>query len=88
MRGRGERDTRFVVDCAVDAGILTPLAEESRDVLTKALLVISSHWLNFEEMGGEKLEKQHITRGVALLLSVLEPHLTPQAKQDLPALTH
>lgn len=88
MRERGERDTRFVMDCAVDAGIVTPLAEENRDALTRAILILSSHWLAFEEMGGERLEKQHITRGVALLISILEPHLTPQAKQELPALTH
>lgn len=88
MRKRGEQDTRFVMDCAVDAGIVAPMAEEGRDTLTKAILVISSHWLAFEEMGGRQLEKQHIERGVALLISVLEPHLTPQAKQELPALTH
>lgn len=88
MRERGERDTRFVVDCAVDAGLVAPLSEAKRDTLTEALLVISSHWLAFEEMGGRQLEEPHIERGVALLISVLEPHLTPQAQQDLPALAH
>ncbi len=88
MRERGERDTRFVVDCAVDAGLVAPLSKAKRDTLTEALLVISSHWLAFEEMGGRQLEEPHIERGVALLISVLEPHLTPQAQQDLPALAH
>lgn len=87
MSERAERDTRFVVDCAVDAGLVAPLSETKRDALTRAILVISSHWLSFEEMGGQRLEKQHITRGVALLMSVLEPYLTPQAKRELSALT-
>lgn len=87
MRGRAERDTRFVVDCATDAELVAPMPDAARDALTKAILVISSHWLGFEEMGGEQLEKQHITRGVALLMSILEPHLTLQAKRELPALT-
>ena len=88
MCRRAEHDTRFVVDCAVDAGLVEPMSDEVRNTLTKAVLVVSSHWLSFEEMSGERLEKQHITRGVALLISILEPHLTSQAKSELPALTH
>jgi AcrR family transcriptional regulator len=83
---RAETDTRFVVQCAVDAGLLKPLSEEQKDNLTLALVVISNHFLSFKEMAGETSKKGVNRDGVRLLVSLLEPHLTTKAKAEYAAL--
>lgn len=83
VRERSLKDTRFVLACAVDAELLLPQADGALDRLTEALVVVSNHWLSFEEMGGDPRNTQN---GVELLLSLLEPHLTPHAARDLATL--
>ena len=79
VSARSLRDTRFVLRCAVDTGLLHPLPDGELDGLAEALVVVSNHWLSFAEMGGDEVD---LRNGVALLLSLLNPHLTPQAKRD------
>jgi AcrR family transcriptional regulator len=83
---RSKRDTRFVVECAVDAGLLKPLTKGELEHLTEAILVISSYWLSFKEMNSTMITKKTVKDGVKLLVGLLEPYFTASAKQTLPAL--
>jgi AcrR family transcriptional regulator len=83
---RSERDTRFVVQSAIDADLLNPLTKEMLDNLTDAILVISSYWLSFKEMTSKTINKAMVHTGVRLIVSLLEPHLTTPAKKTLPTL--
>jgi AcrR family transcriptional regulator len=83
---RSKRDTRFVVECAVDAGLLRSLTKEELEHLTEAVLVISSYWLSFKEMNSTSITKKTVKDGVKLLVGLLEPYLTAPARQTLPSL--
>jgi AcrR family transcriptional regulator len=83
---RSKQDTRFVVQCAVDAGLLRPLTKGELDSLTEAILVISSYWLSFKEMSSATIAKKTVKDGVKLLVGLLEPYLTASTKQSLPGL--
>jgi AcrR family transcriptional regulator len=83
---RSKQDTLFVVECAVDAGLLKPLTKGELGSLTEAILVISSYWLSFKEMSSTTITKKTVKDGVKLLVSLLEPYLTASAKQSLPTL--
>jgi AcrR family transcriptional regulator len=84
---RSEQDTRFMVQSAIDAGLLKPLTKEVLGNLTDAILVISSYWLSFKEMTTKTITKATVHTGVRLLVNLLEPHLTAHAKKTLPTLT-
>lgn len=84
---RIQTNTQFVVECAIDAGLIKPLSPEAKESLTLALIIVSNHWLNFQEMSGKNITKRINRDGVQLLVSLLEPHLTARAKKTLPTLT-
>jgi AcrR family transcriptional regulator len=83
---RVETGTALAVQSAVASGVLKPLSSEAKNNLTLVLIIVSNHWLNFKEMSDKKINKGVNQQGVKLLVSLLEPHLTPKAKAEYAAL--
>jgi AcrR family transcriptional regulator len=82
---RVETGTAFAVQSAIDSGVLKSLSPEAKDNLTLVLIIVSNHWLNFKEMSHKNITKGVNRDGVKLLVSLLEPHLTPKAKAEYAA---
>jgi AcrR family transcriptional regulator len=78
--------TSFAVQSAIDSGVLKSLSPQAKNNLTLLLIIVSNHWLNFKEMSDKNITKGVNQQGVKLLVSLLEPHLTPKAKAEYSAL--
>ncbi|RNC72695.1 MAG: TetR/AcrR family transcriptional regulator [Desulfuromonadales bacterium] len=66
---------RHSVDSSVALGVLRPLDEKERALLTEEIWLVTLFWLNYLEVGGEEVSEETLRRGIDLLRNMLGSHL-------------
>ncbi|WP_306534979.1 TetR/AcrR family transcriptional regulator [Geobacter sp.] len=66
---------RHSVDSSVALGVLRPLDEKERALLTEEIWLVTLFWLNYLEVGGEKVNEETLRRGIDLLRNMLKSYL-------------
>jgi AcrR family transcriptional regulator len=72
---------------SIDQGFLVPLAEAVRKLLAEQVWMMALFWLNYLEVGGEKVNEATLKRGIDHLHLLLNPYLTESARQSLASQT-
>jgi AcrR family transcriptional regulator len=72
------RMIRASLDRSVEEGLLRDLSAAERDVVADEIWMVALFWLNYLELGGEKISEKTIARGTALLRDILASHATPK----------
>lgn len=84
VRRQGFRNIETLIDRLRDAGVVrADLAPDAAADLAQTCWLLADFWLPFAELDGEPVGSGHLRRGVALVMRVLEPYLTPAARADL-----
>ncbi|NJC88730.1 MAG: TetR/AcrR family transcriptional regulator [Desulfuromonas sp.] len=80
-----------MVDAALERsvvqGFLVPLNELVRKLLAEQVWMMTLFWLNYLEVGGEKVNDETLKRGIDHLHLLLTPYLTESARQSLTSQT-
>lgn len=66
---------RHSVDSSVALGVLRPLDEKERALLTEEIWLVTLFWLNYLEVGGEEINEETLRRGIDLLRNMLGSYL-------------
>lgn len=66
-------------DDAVAVGTLQALSEKEMALFAEEIWLVALFWLNYLEVGGEKIDDKTLTRGIDLLRNMLKPRLTATA---------
>ncbi len=66
---------RHFVDSSVALGVLRPLDEKERALLTEEIWLVTLFWLNYLEVGGEDVNEETLQRGIDLLRNMLGSYL-------------
>ncbi|WP_306534973.1 TetR/AcrR family transcriptional regulator [Geobacter sp.] len=66
---------RHSVDSSVALGVLRPLDEKERALLTEEIWLVTLFWLNYLEVGGEEVNGETLRRGIDLLRNMLKSYL-------------
>jgi hypothetical protein len=69
---------RHTIDSSIALGVIKPLAEQERALLTEEIWLVTLFWLNYLEVGGEEVNDETLRRGIDLLRNMLRPHLVEQ----------
>lgn len=73
---------RHSIDSSIAIGVMKPLAERERGLLTEEVWLVTLFWLNYLEVGGEEVNAATLQRGIDLLRNMLGSYLTSPAKQN------
>ncbi len=65
---------------AIAAGTLKPMTSKELDLFTETIWLMTLFWLNYLEIGGEKVNEATLKRGIELLQNVIQPHLAKAAR--------
>jgi AcrR family transcriptional regulator len=68
---------RAGVDASVEQGVLRDMPEPERLLVAEEIWLITLFWLNYLELGGEKINKTTLARGTNLLRDILRSRATP-----------
>jgi len=66
---------RHAVDSSIALGVLRPLDEKERALLTEEIWLVTLFWLNYLEVGGEEVNGETLRRGIDLLRNMLKSYL-------------
>ncbi len=66
---------RHSVDNSIALGVLRPLDEKERALLTEEIWLVTLFWLNYLEVGGEEVNEETLRRGIDLLRNMLGSYL-------------
>lgn len=66
---------RQSIDSSIDLGVIKPLAERERALLTEEVWLVNLFWLNYLEVGGEEVNGETLQRGIELLRNIVRPYL-------------
>ncbi len=66
---------RFAINDGIANGAFKPLDVSTKDHLVDAIWLVALFWLNYLEVGGEKVNDTTLKRGNSVLHTVLEPYL-------------
>jgi AcrR family transcriptional regulator len=69
---------RSAIDRSVEERVLREMPAAERDVVVDEVWMVALFWLNYLELGGERINTKTIARGTALLRDILASHATPQ----------
>ena len=76
---------RHSLDSSIALGVLKPLTERERALLSEEIWLVTLFWLNYLEVGGEEVNERTLRRGIDLLRNMLRPYLMEQESIDKPA---
>jgi AcrR family transcriptional regulator len=80
-RANGIRNTKFLINHFIEAGVLTPLADdELLDDLTQLLWLVGDFWLVFKDTGGAEFSLADTEQGARLFRRLLSPHIKGEMK--------
>ena len=80
-RANGIINTKFLINLFIEAGVLTPLADdEVLDDLTQLLWLVGDFWLVFKDTGGDEFSLADTEQGVRLFRRLLTPHIKGEMK--------
>jgi AcrR family transcriptional regulator len=77
---------RHSLDSSIALGILRPMSEEQRSLLTEEIWLLTLFWLNYLEVGGEEVTEASLRRGNDVVRNAVRGHLTEAALAQLAAL--
>jgi AcrR family transcriptional regulator len=69
---------RSAIDRSVEEGVLCEMPAAGREVVADEVWMVALFWLNYLELGGERINRKTIARGTALLRDILASHATPK----------
>lgn len=77
---------RHSLDSSIALGILRPMDERERSLLTEEIWLLTLFWLNYLEVGGEEVTEATLRRGNDVVRNAVRCHLTAAALAQLEAL--
>lgn len=84
VRRGGLANIAALIGHFVASGVMTgPDDPVARSELARICWILADFWLPFEELGGQPLDAGVVARGVAPILQVLDPYLTPMARAEV-----
>jgi AcrR family transcriptional regulator len=76
---------RHSLDSSIALGVLKPLTERERALLSEEIWLVTLFWLNYLEVGGEEVNERTLRRGIDLLRNMLRPYLLERGPAGKPA---
>lgn len=74
---------RAGVDLSVEQGVLRDIPAAERVLVAEEIWLVTLFWLNYLELAGERINKNTIARGTALLRDILKSRATPKGLEIL-----
>jgi AcrR family transcriptional regulator len=74
---------RAGVDLSVEDGVLRDMSPAERLLVAEEIWLVTLFWLNYLELAGEKINRNTLARGTALLRDILKTRATPKGLEIL-----